>query len=185
MVIWNELEDLRRRENAKRGYAEVKTPLIYDTRCGSRVRPLGEVPREHVPRRRRGRGAACGAEADELPGAHAPLRLASCGATATCRSATRRARRCIANELAGALHGLLRVRHVTQDDAHIFCTEEQVAAEIDGCIEFAQDLYTIFERHPARGALDPTGEQARHRRGVGPRRGGRSRRRSSGTGSST
>jgi threonyl-tRNA synthetase len=48
------------------------------------------------------------------------------------------------NELAGALHGLLRVRHVTQDDAHIFCTEEQVAAEIDGCIEFAKDLYAIF-----------------------------------------
>ena len=48
------------------------------------------------------------------------------------------------NELAGALHGLLRVRHVTQDDAHIFCTEEQVPAEIDGCIEFAKDLYAIF-----------------------------------------
>jgi threonyl-tRNA synthetase len=48
------------------------------------------------------------------------------------------------NELAGALHGLLRVRHVTQDDAHIFCTEEQVAGEIDGCIEFAKDLYELF-----------------------------------------
>jgi len=33
---------------------------------------------------------------------------------------------------------------VTQDDAHIFCTEEQVPAEIDGCIEFAKDLYAIF-----------------------------------------
>ena len=48
------------------------------------------------------------------------------------------------NELAGALHGLLRVRHVTQDDAHIFCTEEQVAGEIDACIEFVKDLYAIF-----------------------------------------
>ena len=48
------------------------------------------------------------------------------------------------NELAGALHGLLRVRHVTQDDAHIFCTEEQVPAEIDACIEFAKDLYALF-----------------------------------------
>ena len=57
MVIWNELEDLRRRENASRGYAEVKTPLIYDTARLGHVGPLGEVPREHVPRRRRGRGA--------------------------------------------------------------------------------------------------------------------------------
>jgi len=48
------------------------------------------------------------------------------------------------NELAGALHGLLRVRHVTQDDAHIFCTEEEVPAEIDACIEFVKDLYGIF-----------------------------------------
>ena len=48
------------------------------------------------------------------------------------------------NELAGALHGLLRVRHVTQDDAHIFCTEEQVPAEIDACIEFVKDLYALF-----------------------------------------
>ena len=52
------------------------------------------------------------------------------------------------NELAGALHGLLRVRHVTQDDAHIFCTEEQAAAEIDACIEFAKDLYALFDVTP-------------------------------------
>ena len=37
MVIWNALEDLRRRENARRGYSEVKTPLIYDTTSGSRA----------------------------------------------------------------------------------------------------------------------------------------------------
>jgi threonyl-tRNA synthetase len=52
------------------------------------------------------------------------------------------------NELAGAVHGLLRVRHLTQDDAHIFCTEEQVAEEIDGCIEFAKDLYARFDLVP-------------------------------------
>jgi threonyl-tRNA synthetase len=52
------------------------------------------------------------------------------------------------NELAGTLHGLLRVRHVTQDDAHIFCTDEQVADEIDGCIEFAKDLYALLDVTP-------------------------------------
>ena len=48
MVIWNELEELRRRENAKRGYLEVKTPLIYDQGALDHVGPLGEVQGEHV-----------------------------------------------------------------------------------------------------------------------------------------
>ncbi len=52
------------------------------------------------------------------------------------------------NEPAGAVHGLLRVRHVTQDDAHIFCTDEQVPEEIDGCISFAKDLYAMFDLVP-------------------------------------
>jgi threonyl-tRNA synthetase len=48
------------------------------------------------------------------------------------------------NELAGALHGLTRVRYVTQDDAHIFCTREQIASELDGCIDYLQYLYGLF-----------------------------------------
>jgi threonyl-tRNA synthetase len=52
------------------------------------------------------------------------------------------------NELAGALHGLTRVRHVTQDDAHIFCTQEQIPNELDGCIDYAQFLYGLFGLEP-------------------------------------
>jgi threonyl-tRNA synthetase len=48
------------------------------------------------------------------------------------------------NELAGTLHGLLRVRHVTQDDAHIFCTPEQVEDEIFGCLDFGFFVYDLF-----------------------------------------
>ena len=48
------------------------------------------------------------------------------------------------DELAGTLHGLLRVRHVTQDDAHIFCTPEQIEGEIFGCLDFAHYLYDLF-----------------------------------------
>jgi threonyl-tRNA synthetase len=48
------------------------------------------------------------------------------------------------NELAGTLHGLLRVRHVTQDDAHIFCTREQIEEEIFGCLDYAAFLYDLF-----------------------------------------
>jgi threonyl-tRNA synthetase len=47
-------------------------------------------------------------------------------------------------ELSGALHGLLRVRGFTQDDAHIFCTPEQVETEIGGCVDFAYDVFGTF-----------------------------------------
>jgi threonyl-tRNA synthetase len=52
------------------------------------------------------------------------------------------------NELAGTLHGLLRVQHVTQDDAHIFCTEEQIQAEMDGIIDYVRYLYGLFDLEP-------------------------------------
>src|SRR5260370_43735 len=49
------------------------------------------------------------------------------------------------DELAGALHGLLRVRHITQDDAHIFCSPDQIEEEIFGCLDYASYLYGLFE----------------------------------------
>src|SRR6185437_4681741 len=48
------------------------------------------------------------------------------------------------NELAGTLHGLTRVRHVTQDDSHLFCTREQIEDEIFGCLDFTSQLYELF-----------------------------------------
>jgi threonyl-tRNA synthetase len=47
-------------------------------------------------------------------------------------------------ERSGTMHGLLRVRGFTQDDAHIFCTPEQIEDEIVACIEFAQSVLTTF-----------------------------------------
>ena len=47
-------------------------------------------------------------------------------------------------ERSGVMHGLLRVRGFTQDDAHIFCTPEQIEGEIDGCLEFAFDVLKDF-----------------------------------------
>lgn len=60
-----------------------------------------------------------------------PLRLAEFGC-------------CHRNEPSGALHGLMRVRAFTQDDAHIFCTEAQIQAEVSGCIKMVYDTYTTF-----------------------------------------
>jgi len=47
-------------------------------------------------------------------------------------------------ERSGVMHGLLRVRGFTQDDAHIFCTPEQIEAEIASCVEFAADVLKDF-----------------------------------------
>ncbi|WP_016955021.1 threonine--tRNA ligase [Catenovulum agarivorans] len=51
---------------------------------------------------------------------------------------------CHRNEPSGALHGLMRVRGFTQDDAHIFCTEEQVQSEVSDCIRMVYDTYKTF-----------------------------------------
>ncbi|MCK3657321.1 threonine--tRNA ligase [Pasteurellaceae bacterium Pebbles2] len=51
---------------------------------------------------------------------------------------------CHRNEPSGSLHGLMRVRGFTQDDAHIFCTEDQVEAEVTSCIKMVYDIYSTF-----------------------------------------
>ncbi|MDG1922418.1 MAG: threonine--tRNA ligase [Glaciecola sp.] len=51
---------------------------------------------------------------------------------------------CHRNEPSGALHGLMRVRGFTQDDAHIFCTEDQILEEVSGCIKMVYDTYETF-----------------------------------------
>ena len=51
---------------------------------------------------------------------------------------------CHRNEPSGALHGLMRVRGFTQDDAHIFCTEEQILDEVGKCIDMIYDTYKTF-----------------------------------------
>ncbi|MEA9391073.1 threonine--tRNA ligase [Acerihabitans sp. TG2] len=60
-----------------------------------------------------------------------PLRMAEFGS-------------CHRNEPSGSLHGLMRVRGFTQDDAHIFCTEEQVRDEVNNCIKMVYDIYSTF-----------------------------------------
>lgn len=60
-----------------------------------------------------------------------PLRMAEFGS-------------CHRNEPSGALHGLMRVRGFTQDDAHIFCTDAQVQEEVSGCIRMVYETYKTF-----------------------------------------
>jgi threonyl-tRNA synthetase len=143
MVIWNALEDLRRRENARRGYVEVKTPLLYDIET--------YITSGHYENYRDNMFFVQGEEGDKglalkpmnCPGhmllfgsrlrsyKDLPLRYAE-------SSTLHR------DELGGTLHGLLRVKHITQDDAHIFLSEGQIQDEIDRVIEFVSYLYDLF-----------------------------------------
>jgi threonyl-tRNA synthetase len=65
-------------------------------------------------------------------------------------------------ERSGTMHGLLRVRGFTQDDAHIFCTPDQIEDEVVGCMDFAQAVLTTFGFHEFKVELsvwDPTKPQ--------------------------
>ena len=74
-------------------------------------------------------------------------------------------------EPSGALHGLMRVRGFTQDDAHIFCTEEQLEAECLKINDLMLSVYTDFGFEEVVVKLvDAAREARRHRRDVGSRR---------------
>jgi threonyl-tRNA synthetase len=146
MTLYNELESIRRVENAKRGYSEVKTPLLYD-------KALWETS-GHWEKFRENMFLIPG-EDDQVLG----IKPMNCPGHMLLFGSQLRSYRDLPiryaeaaplhrNELAGALHGLTRVRFVTQDDAHIFCTEEQVPAEIDGAIDFVNYLYGLFGMVP-------------------------------------
>jgi threonyl-tRNA synthetase len=141
-IIWNELEALRKRENAKRGWLEVQTPLIYDQRLWE-LSGHWEKFREHmflIPEPDR----TYSIKPMNCPGhmwlfnsrLHSyrdlPLRFAEAAPLHR-------------NELAGALHGLTRVRKVTQDDGHAFCTREQIEDEIFACLDHVKYLYDLFD----------------------------------------
>ena len=141
MVIWYELEKIRRRENDRRGYEEIKTPLLYDAET---FWISGHFPKyEETMFKVDVRGQEWAIKAMNCPGAmllfgsrprsykELPMRLAE-------PSPLHR------DELPGTLHGLLRVRIVTQDDAHIFCTEEQIQDEIRAVVAYARYLYELF-----------------------------------------
>ena len=141
MVIWNELEDLRRRENAGRGYVEVKTPLIFDKSLWERSGHWEKFRANMflIPDEDR----VFAIKPMNCPG-HMVLFASSLRSYKDLPLRYAEAAPLHRNERAGTLHGLTRVRHVTQDDAHIFCTREQIEDEIFGCLDYAAYLYDLF-----------------------------------------
>lgn len=141
MIIRNELEAFWRKAHRERGYQEIKTPLIlsealwhtsghwdhyqnnmYFTKIDEgdyAVKPM------NCP------GAMLAYKRKMYSYRDFPMRMAEMGQVHR-------------HELSGALHGLMRVRTFTQDDAHIFMLPEQVKDEIVGVIDFIDYVYNIF-----------------------------------------
>jgi threonyl-tRNA synthetase len=140
-TIWQEIEQYMRRLLDAGGYAEVKTPMVMDRVLWEKSGHW-ENYREHMfTTESESRDYAV--KPMNCPGhvqifnnglrsyRELPLRLAEFGS-------------CHRNEPSGALHGLMRVRGFVQDDAHIFCTEDQVQAEAGRFIDLLQKVYADF-----------------------------------------
>jgi threonyl-tRNA synthetase len=144
-VIWNELTELWRVENARRGYREVRTPILYDVdlwkQSGHWDKYRDNMYFTEVEKRAMGiKPMNCPAhiqiyKAERRSYRDLPIRYSEQGLVHR-------------HEPSGTLHGLLRVRHITQDDAHIFCTEEQIEKEVIDCLEFGFFLYDVFGFEP-------------------------------------
>ncbi len=141
LAMWHELYELWRRENRRRGYTEVKTPILYDASLW-KTSGHWDKYRENMYT----------LEIDERDFAMKPM---NCPAHCLLFAAERRSYRdlplrineaglCHRHEMQGVLHGLMRVRSFTQDDAHLFVTPEQIEAEIVGTMDFAIHLYELF-----------------------------------------
>ena len=139
--VYNELVALSREMGLARGYTEVKTPQLYDSSLWVTSGHWDKY-REHM-------------FVTESEGRTMAIKPMNCPGHCQLYSLTRHSYRDLPvrysepgllhrNEPSGTLHGLLRVRHFAQDDAHIFCTEEQIQQEVAACLEFAFSTYEIF-----------------------------------------
>jgi threonyl-tRNA synthetase len=140
-TIFNTLVDLNRRMQAERGYVEVQTPLLYESQLWETSGHWGKY-KENIfvaPYEER----EFGLKPMNCPG-HAHLfglqRWSYRDLPYRCAEPGHLHRR----EPSGTLHGLLRVRHFVQDDAHIFCTPEQIQDEVARCLEFGFEVYRMF-----------------------------------------
>ncbi|MCC7549513.1 MAG: threonine--tRNA ligase [Burkholderiales bacterium] len=140
-VIWQQVEQYVRRRLVRNGYQEVRTPMVLDRTLWERSGHW-ENYRDHM-------FTTHSEERDfavkpmNCPGhvqiynqgiksyRDLPLRLAEFGS-------------CHRNEPSGALHGIMRVRGFVQDDAHIFCTEDQVGDEAAAFIDLLRQIYRDF-----------------------------------------
>jgi threonyl-tRNA synthetase len=144
-AIWNALAQLWREQNSARGYQEVHTPIIYDVELWKQSGHWDKY-KDHM-------------YFTEVEGRQMGLKPMNCPAHVQIYKTARHSYRDLPirmaeqgivhrHEPSGTLHGLLRVRYITQDDAHIFCREDQIEEEVIGCLDFAFYLYELFGFKP-------------------------------------
>ncbi|HYH61430.1 MAG TPA: threonine--tRNA ligase [Solirubrobacterales bacterium] len=141
----------------KRGYAEIKTPHIMDVELWHKSGHydnyrenmyFSEVDdRQFALKPMNCPGACLVFGADRRSYRELPLRLAEYGHVSR-------------HEREGVLHGLLRVRAFTQDDAHVYCTLDQIRAEVDSICESIDELYSRFGFEDVRVELSTKPEKA-------------------------
>jgi threonyl-tRNA synthetase len=140
-TLWQEVEQYMRVKFIDHGYQEVRTPLVMDRSLWEKSGHWENYRENMFTTASENRDYAvkpmnCPGHVQIFNhGLHSyrdlPLRLAEFGS-------------CHRNEPSGALHGLMRVRGFTQDDAHIFCTEEQIRSEVASFIVMLQKVYADF-----------------------------------------
>ena len=140
-TLWQQIEQYMRRVLTAAGYDEVKTPLVMDRQMWERSGHWDNYRDNMFTTESEKRDYAikpmnCPGHVQIYNhGLHSyrdlPLRLAEFGS-------------CHRNEPSGALHGLMRVRGFVQDDAHIFCTEEQIVSEVTAFNELLSRVYRDF-----------------------------------------
>ncbi|XP_055937509.1 threonine--tRNA ligase 1, cytoplasmic-like isoform X2 [Argiope bruennichi] len=139
--IYNELISFIKSEYWKRGFQEVVTPNVYNSKLWETSGHWQhysdnmfsfEVEKQTFALKPMNCPGHC-LIFDHRPRSwrELPLRLADFGVLHR-------------NEISGALTGLTRVRRFQQDDAHIFCTQEQISAEINGALDFLKHVYGVF-----------------------------------------
>jgi threonyl-tRNA synthetase len=144
--VFNSLVSLSREMGTPRGYTEVKTPQIYDS---SLWKTSG-----HWDKYRQNMFLTEATET-ERERSEAAIKPMNCPGHAKLFSMSPHSYRDLPirysepgllhrNELSGTLHGLLRTRSFAQDDAHVFCTEDQLQDEVYAALDFAFDTYAIF-----------------------------------------
>ena len=141
MIIRNELENFWRREHVKHGYDEVKTPIILDAELWKRSGHWDNYKEnmyftqiddsEFAVKQMNCPGGMLLYNRKMVSYKDLPLRYGELGLVHR-------------HEKSGALHGLMRVRNFTQDDAHIFMLPEQIKEEIIGVTNFIDYIYNIF-----------------------------------------
>ncbi|MDO8207274.1 MAG: threonine--tRNA ligase [Gallionella sp.] len=140
-TLWQEVEQYMRGKFREHDYQEVRTPTIMDRTLWEKSGHWENYRDNMFTTASENRDYAvkpmnCPGHVQIFNhGLHSyrdlPLRLAEFGS-------------CHRNESSGSLHGLMRVRGFTQDDAHIFCTEEQVQAEVSSFIVMLNEVYRDF-----------------------------------------